>query len=411
MFLNFKVTSKSEPAGYHQPSPNLQKLGRSSFYGVLSLVFALLVGFGSQAHAANPYGLVKWSKNKYKVNEQEGTVFLQAMRVDGGLGDLTVKYGTQAQTAKPGFDYEAAEGTLTWGNGDQSTKLVGIIIKDDNQHEDTEKFNVVLFDEMGNSSSADLGKAAQVEIKDNDKDRSAPPVPEATKKVSVFKNTVVAKQSCSFCPVLFKFTYRIGWNVLRPRSLAGERAEERGALFNNFDPASQAFLVGLQNGLAPFGLNEVEVVVTEDGTYFQIPVYYNEDGMVEGWYQATVGAPTLATQEQEGMFVTPDGFAYVFYADEEGHYWQATLYPMLSAEIASAVQDAFPSAELTQDEGIVSFTLDGDTYDFDPGYFVKISGWDVDPFNVNYVYDEETGAVKYMMVSGQGREQLISAAN
>lgn len=416
MFLNFKVTSKPGTTGYYQPSPNLRQRGRNGFYGVLSLVFSLLVGFGSQAQAANPYGLVKWSANKYKVGEQEGSVFLQVKRTDGGVGGLTVKYGTQSHTAKPGTDYEATEGTLTWVNNDQSTKLIEITIHDDNEHEETEQFNVVLLDAMGHPNSADLQqKSAKVEITDDDEERNVSPIPEATKKVAIFKTLLpIPKPMCLSCPILFKFKFRILGGpvvVTSTRSLAEGRAEERSAPFTNFDPASQAFLVGLQNGLAPFGLNEVEVEVTETGTYFKIPIYYDEGGMVDGWYQAIMGEPTPATEAQEGMFITPDGLAQLFYSDGENNYWKAILYPMLTTEIVSAVEDAFPGAQLAQEEGVVSLAVDGNTYYFNPSYFVKVSGWDTAPLDVTYVYDEEGETVKYMVVSGQGREQLIDAAN
>jgi hypothetical protein len=414
MILSFKDRLTPVNPGYHPSSPSPQCLRKKGLYGSLSLMFALTVGLGTPAQAANPYGRIVWDPTNYKVDEYEGKVYLKAKRVDGSSGTVTVKYGTRSQTARAGmnadYDYQATSGELTWGPGDQSSKQVEITIYDDTQHEEEEYFNVVLLDAIGTPTTPDLGGAAKVKIKDNDQ---PPPsvVPPTQQKLITFMPTLIKPiplpPTCLSCPI-FRISFRLGMSTLfKIKSIDDAEARGFDGGLANFDEASQAFLVGLQNGLAQLNLSDLEVSVTEAGAILTVPIY-NAQGELEGEYHAVAGEPVATSETEVGIFSTASGATYLVYQDENGNSLRANLYATLAPEILMALQLNFPDAQITQEEEVVTLTLGEDeSYRFIANHFVDSVGLDTDPLTTNLIDANSDGMADYAVLSAAGKEQLV----
>ncbi|MBI2441794.1 MAG: right-handed parallel beta-helix repeat-containing protein [Lentisphaerae bacterium] len=117
-------------------------------------------------------GTIQFERSSYSVNEDAGTVMLTVTRTGGSAGLATVEFATAAGTALAGLDYTSQSGTLTWPDGDTSSKTITLSITDDSMDENDETFTVTL----SNVTGADLGSpdVATVTIVDND----IPPDPE-----------------------------------------------------------------------------------------------------------------------------------------------------------------------------------------------------------------------------------------
>lgn len=413
MNLNFKVKPKQINPYYPPISPSQPCLRKKGLYGSLSLMFALTMGLVTSAQAANPYGRIEWDKPNYKVDESVGKVYLIANRLEGTSGEVKVRYGTRGQTAKAGMDYQAKSEELIWGPGDKSPKIVEISINEDTQHEEEEYFNVVLMDALGTPISADLGKTAKVTIKDND--QPAPiVVPPTLEKLNTFLPTLVKPipwpPVCLRCPII-KFNFRFGMSIVyKTRSAADNVAETRefdGGMLN-FDEASQAFLIGLQNGLAQLNLSDVEVSVTEAGAVLTVPIY-NDQGDLDGEYHAVAGQPVATSETQEGISYTASGAIYLVYQDESGNYWRSNLYATLAPEILTALQLNFPDAQITQEEEVVTLTLgEYESYRFVANHFVdSANGLDTDSFNAQLIDANNNGVADYAILSAAGKEQFV----
>jgi hypothetical protein len=405
MPLNFKIKSKPINPYHHLISPSQRRLGKKGFYGSLSLIFTLTMGLGAPAQADdNPYGYIKWKSNNYEVNESAGKISLTVdLDRKGSNGEVKVGYGTRSQTAKAGMDYQATSGELTWGADDNNSKTVEITIFNDDQHEPEEHFDVVLFDAMGTSMSPTIGNPAKVSIKDDDQPVPAPSdVPEMQQKLVLFVPLLVR---ASFTTV---FGFRFGISTVH-KIKSSNFAEARGfdGGMANFDEASQAFLVGLQNGLAQLNLPELQVSVTEAGAILTVPIY-NAQGDLEGEYHAIAGEPVATSETEAGIFTTASGLAYLVYQDDNDNYLRANLYATLAPEILTALQANFPDAQITQEEEVVTLKLDEyESYRFIANHFVNSGGIDTDPLTTQLIDADNDGVANYAVLSAAGKEQFV----
>ena len=76
--------------------------------------------------------------------DEGGTATLTVYRRGLAAGALTVDYATSSGTASSGQDFEPASGTLSWANGDSTSKPIAVAIKDDADPEGAETLNVTL---------------------------------------------------------------------------------------------------------------------------------------------------------------------------------------------------------------------------------------------------------------------------
>ncbi|MBI2438892.1 MAG: hypothetical protein HYV36_08805, partial [Lentisphaerae bacterium] len=111
-------------------------------------------------------GTIQFGASSYSVHENGGTVTLTVTRIGGSDGPATVAYATHDGTALGGSDYTSQSGTLSWPDGDTSSKTITVSITDDSIDESDETFTVTL----SNVTGAGLGSpnVATVAIVDND---------------------------------------------------------------------------------------------------------------------------------------------------------------------------------------------------------------------------------------------------
>jgi uncharacterized repeat protein (TIGR02543 family) len=100
----------------------------------------------------NAPGTLQFSSATYSVNENAGSITVSVTRSDGSDGAVSVSYATSNGTATSGSDYTSRSGTLSWGNGDTSTKTITIPIIDDSTYEGNETFAVTLSNATGGAS-------------------------------------------------------------------------------------------------------------------------------------------------------------------------------------------------------------------------------------------------------------------
>ena len=113
-------------------------------------------GMYSASAAVGP-GLLQFSLAAQNVLESTGTVTVNVNRTSGIAGAITVNYATTGGTATSGADFTATSGTLSWPNGDASSRSFTIPITVDALVEPTESFTVALSSPTG---GATLGSPA-----------------------------------------------------------------------------------------------------------------------------------------------------------------------------------------------------------------------------------------------------------
>ena len=102
-------------------------------------------------------GLLQFSVAAQSVLETAGTATVTVNRTSGIAGAVTVNYATTGGTATSGADFTATAGTLSWPNGDGSSRSFTIPITADAIAEPTESFTVALSSPTG---GATLGSPA-----------------------------------------------------------------------------------------------------------------------------------------------------------------------------------------------------------------------------------------------------------
>ncbi len=85
-------------------------------------------------------------------NETDGTITVTAERNGGSSGEVSVYYQTVDDGATAGSDYTAANGTLTWADGNADDQTVDIAITDDSDAESDEAFRIELSSPTGGAT-------------------------------------------------------------------------------------------------------------------------------------------------------------------------------------------------------------------------------------------------------------------
>jgi hypothetical protein len=81
----------------------------------------------------------------HKVREADGSVSMSVRRIGGRTGSVSVGYEAVSASATVGADFGPVAGQLTWGDGDDSEKVITIpIVKDSGPAERQEEFAVRL---------------------------------------------------------------------------------------------------------------------------------------------------------------------------------------------------------------------------------------------------------------------------
>lgn len=131
-------------------------------FGLLTIL-ATGGGGGFDGGGADTPGTLQFLETSFDVTEGM-IVNIRVARSGGSSGAVSVDFATEDGTASAGSDYVAANGTLTWDNGESGNKTISIPITDDDTAELSESFTVIL----SNVSGATLGanSVATVNIMD-----------------------------------------------------------------------------------------------------------------------------------------------------------------------------------------------------------------------------------------------------
>lgn len=114
-------------------------------------------------------GQLQFSAATQSIGEAGGTVTVTVNRIGGFKGAVDVSYETATGTAT-GSDFTAANGTLSWTDGDSGSRTVDITINNDTLNENGESFTVTL---SAPTNGARLGSPATITITIIDNDQPA----------------------------------------------------------------------------------------------------------------------------------------------------------------------------------------------------------------------------------------------
>ena len=92
---------------------------------------------------------IRMAETLVEVDEQRGVARVQVERLYGYSGEVLVNYTTVAGTATSGTDYLPVSGTLHWGDGDESPRVITVPIKPDSTVENRETLTVQLSNAVG----------------------------------------------------------------------------------------------------------------------------------------------------------------------------------------------------------------------------------------------------------------------
>jgi len=114
-------------------------------------------------------GVLQFKAPTTTVTEDAGTLDLEVVRTHGTSGRVIVEYKTVGGSAVTGKDFDQAEGTLIFDNG-EARKIIKIRIIDNDIIDDNRVFSVILFNPKGQSTAPLLGpdRGCVVTIIDND---------------------------------------------------------------------------------------------------------------------------------------------------------------------------------------------------------------------------------------------------
>ena len=118
-----------------------------------------------------PRTAIAFGQAKYLTMENAGTVTLDVLRTDLGLGfglESRVDYATVAGTAMATSDFTMKSGTLVWPAGDSSPRQIVVAITNDTVAEPPESFKVVLSAPNPGTSLPPATAQASVVILDDD---------------------------------------------------------------------------------------------------------------------------------------------------------------------------------------------------------------------------------------------------
>lgn len=105
--------------------------------------------------------LLAFASDAYSMEEDEESVFITVKRTNNIVGEVCVDYTTNGGTATEGNDYEKAEGTLCWEDGNDADKTFTVDSIDDEELEGNETFGVNL---INPSDGAELGELNEATV-------------------------------------------------------------------------------------------------------------------------------------------------------------------------------------------------------------------------------------------------------
>jgi len=187
--------------------------------------------------------------SKYAVLESQPNLTVHVMR-HPPKGVATIKFKSEDITAKAGEDYEKAEGTLTFKDG-ESTKDIIIKVMDDDAVEEDEKFKVIIYDCDVVGAVLEGNGEAEVTIVDDDEPGEIGFEPDelirVVKESSQYVNVPVKRINGSSGTITVK--YRCDDKILKSPCQDDERPALSGTDYESV------------NGQLSFGPGEIEKIL------------------------------------------------------------------------------------------------------------------------------------------------------
>ena len=185
-------------------------------------------------------GELRFTSSFHAVGESDGSVAIEVDRVGGLTGAVSVHYSMASGSATDGLDFTAANGTLDWPDGDETSRTITVAILPDAVLEGPEDFTITLDDPAG---GATLGTPATTTVRINDDEIDHLPMADAGPTASGAEGSPIqldgaASDAENPAP-------SIGW------SATGGAGTDPGASCSFF----------------PSGSADPEVTCTDDGTY------------------------------------------------------------------------------------------------------------------------------------------------
>lgn len=168
--------ASSDILEYTPGTPGTWEMSYSGMSHNTAWTGANMKDFWAQAAPAGAAGTLQFSSPTYSVSESGGTATITVTRAGGATGAVSVNYATADGTANQPGDYTAANGTLSWANGDTSPKTFTVTIINDAIVEGNE---TVLLDLSSPAGGATLGAQATATLTIIDDD-TPPNTPLAT---------------------------------------------------------------------------------------------------------------------------------------------------------------------------------------------------------------------------------------
>ncbi|MEA2600407.1 MAG: hypothetical protein QOF89_1399 [Acidobacteriota bacterium] len=113
-------------------------------------------------------GTIKFDERSFQVIEGAGVARVVVERSGGDRGVVSVRFQSADGSARAGEDYSAVSGILSWGNGDESRKVIEVPITNDAATEGNETVLLSLADPTGGATIDPVRGAATLNILDDD---------------------------------------------------------------------------------------------------------------------------------------------------------------------------------------------------------------------------------------------------
>ncbi len=157
-------------------------------------------------------GSLQFTNSSLRINENAGVVAIAVARVAGSRGAVSVNYTVTPGTATGGgTDYSAANGTLSWADGETGIKTFNVTLNNDAALEADETFTVALSSPT-NDATLGLYPNLAVEILD---DESAPRFALQPVGVTASEDTTVSFNALGYSALPFTYQWRSnGVNIL-----------------------------------------------------------------------------------------------------------------------------------------------------------------------------------------------------
>jgi ribosomal protein L35AE/L33A len=112
-------------------------------------------------------GIFKFDQRQFFAVESAGVAVISVERSHGETGAVSIDYSTSPGTATPGADYQPVSGTLSWGPGDESSKVFSIPVVDDGVAEGSETVKLLLSNPSGGAGLDGARATAILHLLDN----------------------------------------------------------------------------------------------------------------------------------------------------------------------------------------------------------------------------------------------------